>query len=162
MSADDTPRLDLSYDFKLLKVQVVAIFEHEGGALVHDGLALTLSEGRSWSAGDDLSRHYYSFEFAETEAPEPEACEAAEAKVVITGTDENGRRMEIRGKGWLGFSDHGRLEGRFDQPPIMLTGDGPEDGEERGWPSGPRAKPSKEYLRALRGRTLSDSEGDTE
>ena len=153
-----------TYSFEMTDARVVAILDEGGGAVVEEGLSLTLTEGRLAtipSRDGGFDRDEYNFGFMVTGGDDPEASEAVEARIVLTGTDDAGRLLDIRGHGWIGYDNHGAIDGFFEDPPTILihrkgTGDRPSD-LDRLW-SGHPPQPSAEYLRASRGRTSEEDD----
>lgn len=134
---------DLQSLFVLDDVRIIATFGHDGGAIVELVSKLECIEGRRFATGgecaDRESAAYlleYHFSFGVAGAPEPLAGQMAEARIVITGKHSNGKRIEIRGNGWVGYENDGNIEGVFESPPAMITEDTEfppvegEDGEE--------------------------------
>lgn len=126
----------LMREFWLTDARIIATLGPERGALMEITPRLLCSEGRMWTLenrGDLEGRAEqleYGFVFACHEEAEPLPSEAVEGRIVITGTHPNGLNLEIRGDGWIGYDELGRVEGRFDQPPfIILEGDGVDKGE---------------------------------
>lgn len=119
---------DLQSLFVLDDVRVIATFEYDGGAIVELVSKLECIEGRRFTMGgecaDRESAAYlleYHFSFGVADAPEPMAGQMAEARIVITGKHSNGKRVEIRGNGWIGYDNDGNIEGDFQRPPVMIT-----------------------------------------
>jgi hypothetical protein len=122
------PWADLRTIFVLRDVRVVATFSDDGGAIVELLEKLECSEGRHYietgeRADRKLATHIldYNFSFGVPGVPDPLAGQAALARVVITGTHTNGKRIELRGDGWIGYDNDGNIEGNFEQPPVMIT-----------------------------------------
>jgi hypothetical protein len=122
---DDTSGYDLEPNFEISGVRVVATLGHDGGAIVENVRRLQCFEGRlqSFEGTQNGSLHTleYHFSFSEVDDAEPYAAQAVRGRIVITGNLANGHRLEIRGDGWIGYDDSGRIEGRFDRPPIMIA-----------------------------------------
>lgn len=102
----------------------------------------------------------------------PLAGQSVRAQIVIEGTHTNGRRLEIRGEGWLGYDERGHIEGTFPEAPDMFI-DEVED-EEADIEAAKSAMPKKEwealireaqprsspqFLRAMIGRSPEDDFG---
>jgi hypothetical protein len=122
------PWSDLEAKFLLHDVRIVATFSHDGGAIVELLEKLECIEGRHFTFGgedsDRESQAYllkYRFAFGIPGVPDPLASECAVARVVVTGRHTNGKRVEIRGTGWLGYDNDGNIEGHFEKPPVMIT-----------------------------------------
>ena len=119
-------------EFDVEHARVVATLGHDGGALVENVRRLRCSEGRlySFETSDERELHTleYFFGFSACEEAEPYPSNSVPGRIVITGTHPNGRRLEIRGNGWVGYDEAGNVEGRFETPPVMITEDSdPED-----------------------------------
>ena len=143
-----------SYEFDLTEVRVVAAVL-DGGAITESVPALRFNEGRSGSAhpvGDGYEhRLEYSLAFSIPGDPVPETGEAMDARIIIDGTAKHGEHMEIRGEGWIGCDDQGRVEGHLDEAPVILIGDGSWGEIEPGQPRVP-----EQYMRASRMRPRGD------
>jgi hypothetical protein len=159
------PWKNLDVDYKITGGRIVALLEG-GGAVVeqHD---LTFSEGRSqvvYTNGAEETEYSleYRASFEVTGSATPYAADETPAFIVLTGVHESGNRMEVRGKGLFGYDDKGSPSGHFEEPPIIIVDDIPDD------PTGPHdenysverwlehmenvhPQPSDEYRRALRG-----------
>lgn len=114
-------------DFVLEQVRVVATLGHDGGAIVENLRKLQCSESRLYSCefidGAELHTFEYVFGFHESDDADPLASTSAPGRIVITGIVGPGHRLEIRGDGWIGYDNTGKLEGRFDSPPAIITDD---------------------------------------
>lgn len=122
------PWSDLIAEFEIEDVRIVATLEHDGGALVELVDKLECREGRTYHVhpgsrvGDDYTYTLeYGFAFTACGATNPLASQSSEARIVITGHHTNGKRMEVRGNGWIGYDNEGTVEGCFDSPPAILT-----------------------------------------
>ena len=110
-------------DYELRDARIVALILG-GGAIVERG-DFVFREGRdpiSFTDEEDPTNPpllEYICGFRPLDAPEPEASESTEARIVIEGESEGGR-LEIRGPGWVGYDDRGFFSGWFDDPPKMI------------------------------------------
>jgi hypothetical protein len=145
-----------------------------GGALIESG-NFVYEEGRWPHPGDGPTRPpllSLSYTFETLDAPDFDAAESVQARIIIDGEGEAGR-LEIRGDGWIGYTEHGFLTGYFDRAPDMLldyveAADDPEEDTvsesmpER-WAKRMeliKPKTSAEYDRATRGREWADLEDE--
>jgi hypothetical protein len=122
------PGSALAPAFELSNARVVATVTRGGGAVVENVRRLQCSEERLYTfecseRGGELHQFQYNFHFGEAHDADPLPFHAVEARVVITGHLTNGRRLEIRGTGWIGYADNGKVDGWFDTPPVILTED---------------------------------------
>ena len=121
------PWPNMCVKFWLKDSRVVATFEDDGGAIVEMIERLEFTEGRSYSehgnpeGGPSVPILEYTCGFGVPDTPIPLGSEAAFARIVITGKHDNGKRIEIRGEGWVGYDNNGHIEGNFDDPPFMIT-----------------------------------------
>jgi hypothetical protein len=104
---------------------VVAILAKGGGAIVETHAVLGLNEGRgeTYSRGGatgSLSYLSYGLTFWPKSDEFGDQHTGYEAQIVINGTAANGRPMEIRGDGFIGHDEHGKLDGKFYDAPLML------------------------------------------
>jgi hypothetical protein len=99
-------------------------------------------------------------------APQADTLASVPGRIVITGTHESGA-VEIRGDGWIGYNEHGHLEGDFHPLPVIIADHvpgSPEDGQGMSiaeWTDHMRdrnPKTSPEFDRATRGRPYDDDE----
>lgn len=123
---DTFPWHSLMRDFELTDTRIVATLGPDRGALVETPPSLVCSEGRYHTIemrGDNapLEQLEYSFNFATHDEAEPYPSQSVVARIVLEGTTENGVRVEVRGDGWIGYDEIGRIEGRFDEPPIVIA-----------------------------------------
>lgn len=124
--ADEWPWATLMREFWLTETRIVATLGPERGAIVETPPRLLCSEGRMWTLehrGEEdgtAEQLEYGFNFACHEDAEPLPSETVDARIIISGTHSNGLRIEIRGDGWIGYDEQGRVEGRYDQPPYIL------------------------------------------
>lgn len=121
---------DRCISYELTGARIVAIVVG-GGALV-ETMDLRYDEGRmamAYSEPHDYAHKPPELEplYSFTQTPDVEhlASELIEASIVIDGAYDDGQ-LEIRGKGWIGYDDNGRLSGWFDEPPQMLLDTLPE------------------------------------
>ena len=157
---------DLSHNYNLTDARIVGILDRGGGAVVKTMPVLEIAEGRvptlsSTKIDDHLAKLEYFLSFDEPCEGAPEAMVSYFAKIVITGTHPNGKRLEMRGRGWLGYDENSRIEGRFDKPPTFLVDPDdayPEEEEstenefdEDHFLAIPDPKPSPEFAQALYG-----------
>lgn len=114
-------------EFELTNVRVIATFGDDGGAISEAVPSLQCIEGRlattSFHEDQPLHQLEYYFGFAARAEADPMASSSTFGRVVILGTGPSGVQIEIRGGGWIGFDEKGNLEGRFDDPPIIITDD---------------------------------------
>lgn len=124
---DDMDRWsDIETSYKLSDARIVATMK-KGGAVVEDGLAMVIREGRLWVCRgdqDDPDReealeYHLSFHVESDEIPESSV--SSRAQIVITGKHQNGNTFQIEGKGWLGYDETGRIEGFFEKPPRITV-----------------------------------------
>lgn len=166
---------EMSIQFELRDARVVAILKG-GGAVVEQGLVLSFIEGRHESyesRGEDqpmISRLDYHGSFEVAGDSGGLTGEAAKAQIVIEGTHSNGRRLEIRGEGWLGYDERGRIEGTFTEAPDMMIDEVEDDEEdEASEPAVPRKewealiaevrpRPSQQFVRAMVGCSFPDND----
>ena len=115
----------LSTRFEIHRVRLVAMLGRDGGAIVENLRRLYCSEGRIYvSEGTrqgDLHSLEYDFTFSASMDGEPQLATAVPGRIVISGHHTNGRRIEIRGTGLLGYDEAGNIEGRFDTLPAIMT-----------------------------------------
>lgn len=154
----------ITTEFELHDARVVATVTGGGGAIVESGQHLLITEGRSYEYdGEDERTLAFRTTFETAGKPPAEAAEGAEAMIVIEGTHSNGMRLEIRGKGYVGYDDRGDLDGGFDEPPLMLVDDfGDQEDDEEVEPElsaeaidelmSRRPKLSEQYRKAMVGR----------
>jgi hypothetical protein len=124
----EQPWSDLRAKFILRDVRIVATFSDDGGAIVELLEKLQCIEGRRFTisgecADRDAATYVleYDFTFGVPDAPLPLASECAFARIVATGTHANGKRIEMRGGGWIGYNNDGNIEGHFEEPPVLIT-----------------------------------------
>lgn len=161
--ADDElfPWRSINRDFWLSDVRVVATLGPDRGAIVETPARLLCSEGRletfNYRDGAHVGQLEYHFSFATHDEAEPYPSQSMEARIVIEGIHENSMRLEIRGDGWIGYDEIGRVEGHFYAAPVIVV-----DGEKT--PENPEGLPNPrrgmermppQYLRA----TLAATEG---
>lgn len=102
-----------------------------GGAVVDGGMVIETHdieyvEGRMPSQVDDSfegggTKHLgFIMSFGTINAAVPDCGVAVEARIVISGHATEGF-VEIRGDGWFGYDENGNIEGRFDNPPVILV-----------------------------------------
>ena len=121
------PTQGYSRSFTLTTVRVVATLGADGGALVETPDVLELHEGRlaAHPSPDneqpDISTLEYGLSFGPPLTTEINASVWDYGRIIITG-QVRGQHMEIRGDGWIGYSDTGDIEGMYDQPPAILIG----------------------------------------
>lgn len=127
------PWAEMVHTYLIERARVVATLGDDGGAIVEQVERLECREGRVLhSHGDDTYILEYMFGFGVADAPEPDAGQSVEARIVISGQHTNGLRLEIRGPGWIGYDNLGNIEGCFTEAPVMITEEscGTEDDEE--------------------------------
>lgn len=115
---------ELETIFVIHDVRVVATLHESGGAIVELLEKLEYHEGRQYvTSGDEPPKHtlQYLCRLQIPESAEPLYSESAEARIVVTGKHDNGKRIEIRGDGWIGYDNEENLEVSFDNPPAMIT-----------------------------------------
>jgi hypothetical protein len=124
---------DMTATYTLTNVRIVATLDHEGGAIVETVDRLECYEGRTYQiygSGTGEGPYTYALEyglgFSVADAPAPDAAQSSMARIVLCGTHTNGIRVEMRGDGWIGYDNLGNVEGRFDEPPVILAGEEPE------------------------------------
>ncbi|SDD58732.1 hypothetical protein SAMN05444678_11691 [Sphingomonas sp. YR710] len=128
---DATPWPDTETEYLLTDARIVATLK-KGGAIVEDGLTLSIREGRSWNTRgehDDPTREEwleYHFSFHVEDGTYPESMVSQKGQIVISGTHPNGSVLLIQGKGWVGYDEHGNPEGHFEQPPKVTVAIGPD------------------------------------
>lgn len=154
----------MTTEFELHHARVVATLAWGGGAIVENDQHLLFIEGRSYEFdGEGKETLAYRTTFEVAGKPPAQAAEGVEAMIVIEGTHSNGLRLEIRGKGYVGYDDRGDLDGGFDEPPVMLVddaGDPDDNGQaepdlsDEEFEELMRTEPklSEQYRRALAGR----------
>lgn len=123
-------------EFVVENARVVATLGTDGGALVECLPKLHCAEGRLYTfqlvGNETLNAFEYVFTFHQDDEGDPMASQSVEARIVIEGMHTSGHRLEIRGNGWIGYDNNGKLEGRFDDPPVMLTDEWYDDLEAGG------------------------------
>ena len=145
--------------FEMIDARVVATLDQDGGAVVASIPRLVVDEGRVVSFGTDgkgkqISSMEYMMSFYPADAAAPEESVEYGARVVVSGKDDAGRVIEIRGDGYVGHDENGNLSGVFHAMPTMLTPDDDDLGqhlaftEETSW--GP--KPQGDFVLATYGR----------
>jgi len=122
--------------YVLTSAELIATFGVDQGAISERVDKLSCIEGRLYSfetdEGRTLHQLEYFFGFADMDDSDPMASQSSHARIVITGTHSNGLKLEIRGNGYFGYDDRGKIEGHFETPPIIITEDGdlePDDFE---------------------------------
>ena len=121
------PWSDLAADFEVHRVRIVAMLGHDGGAIVENVRRLYCREGRVYVSDHSRKGEYhsleYEFSFGVAKDSELQLSTAVPGRIVISGHHLNGRRIEIRGSGHIGYDQGGNIEGRFDSLPAILTED---------------------------------------
>lgn len=122
MSLDDP-----TITYTLTNTRVVALVDG-GGVVVEEGKDLEYIEGRSiiLTAPDyEVPLLEVCCRFNVVDAPTPDMMELTDAWITMEG-DCDGQRIELRGKGNFGYTDHGMFEGTFVEPPKMILERVPE------------------------------------
>lgn len=136
-------------DFALEGVKVIATLGSDGGAIVENLRRLQCSESRHYAFEmlEDKAIHtfQYIFNFAESDDADPMASASVRGRIVIIGNHVSGHRLEIRGDGWIGYDDKGKLEGRFDVPPVIITDDWDIDADEAEYADEPAPRSILEF-----------------
>lgn len=112
---------DTTITYPLTNTRVVALLDG-GGVVVEEGKDLEYIEGRSiiLIAPDyDVPLLEVCCRFNAVDAPTPDMMELTDAWITIEG-DCYGQRIELRGQGNFGYTDHGTFEGTFAEPPKMI------------------------------------------
>jgi hypothetical protein len=112
---------DTTITYSLTNARVVALLDG-GGVVVEKGKDLEYIEGRSMilTAPDyKVPLLEVSCRFNMLDAPIPDMMELSDAWITIEG-DCDGQRIELRGEGNFGYTDHGTFEGTFSEPPKMI------------------------------------------
>lgn len=118
---------DTTVTYALTNTRVVALVEG-GGVVVEKGKDLEYIEGRSIILGApdyDVPQLEVCCRFNIVDAPTPDMMELTDAWSTIEG-DCDGQRIELRGQGNFGYTDHGTFEGTFSEPPKMILEQVPE------------------------------------
>ena len=142
----------MSVTFKINDARLVATFTEDRGAIVEEGLSLEFNEGRCYTwgtlgSGRTVSALEYHCDYYLADRGPPQAEQHVEARVVITGTHENGQAIELRGDGWVGYDERGGVSGTFIEPPSMLVDeldDEPDD------PNDPTVLSAEEFEARIR------------
>jgi len=112
-------------EFAITQVRVTAAVLRGDDAVIEGLAELHCAEGRRYVVqfADDVELHSfeYAFIFRQKVDDGPLTAGAVEARIVIEGRYGTGHPLEIRGDGWIGYDNEGSLEGRFDDPPVILT-----------------------------------------
>lgn len=115
---------ELETIFLIHDVRVVATLHENGGAIVELLEKVEYHEGRQYmTQSDEPPKHTLEY-LCRLQVPgsaDPLYSESANARIVVSGNHENGKRIEIRGDGWIGYDNEENLEVSFDSPPAMLT-----------------------------------------
>lgn len=118
---------DTTITYALANTRVVALVEG-GGVVVEEGKDLEYIEGRSIILGApdyDVPQLEVCCRFNIVDAPTPDMMELTDAWITIDG-DCDGQRIELRGQGNFGYTNHGTFEGTFTEPPKMILEQVPE------------------------------------
>lgn len=158
---------DLTVRYPLDNARLVAMVS--GGGVVIETGAFDYTEGRSPISFDDPGTPnenptlQFVARFGVRDAPVPEASEAVEARIVLSGIHSDGP-FEIRGEGWFGYDEHGNPEGWFEEPPVILVDSLGErapfdekpmtDAEFQAYLKEVHPRPPRQYRQALRAREI--------
>jgi hypothetical protein len=111
---------------ELQNARVVAILDEDGGAIVETHLVLEIHEGRMETYSTDgrertTSTLDYGLAFGPKSDKVGDRHVGYPAAIVIKGAAENGRIVEIRGKGFIGQDEFGQLDGVFHDVPSIYV-----------------------------------------
>lgn len=117
---------DHTRTYYLNKARVVAILDEGGGAIVETVPVLEIDEGRVHTVGTDgRGQSMTSLDYAMMFHPKAERTGDRQtghrASIVIQGTTDDGRLMEIRGDGFIGQDELGQLDGSFHELPTIYV-----------------------------------------
>ncbi|WP_260482362.1 hypothetical protein [Sphingomicrobium flavum] len=160
-------------EYQLNGADLVAFLDEGGGAVTRKATNFIVREGRHQSYGQALKQEYtalvYSLSFEEEEVGELLASVSYRAKISLAGRHENGKWMEIRGDGWLGYTDTSKIIGSFYAPPTILLDPSEYNDEDPAAPDDERVRAPAfmdmpdpvappEFIKAEYGRGISDEE----
>lgn len=157
----DQPWKDHTRTFVLRNARVVAVLDEDGGAIVETHPALEITEGRMEAYATDgegrtTSSLDYGLAFAPKDAKVGDYQTGYGARIVLTGTTESGRLMEIRGHGFIGQDELGQLDGIFHDVPSIYVPDSADLAEHVSRQEGKwSVVPQGEFVLATYGRDLS-------
>ena len=122
----DGPWNAFAQTHELKDARIVAVLDEDGGAIVETHPLLEIHEGRmeTYSTdgnGQSTSTLDYGLAFSPKSDRVGDTHTGYPASIVIRGTADNGRLMEIRGRGFIGQDELGQLDGMFHEVPSVYV-----------------------------------------